>query len=159
MRSVYSYTWILIYFIFISFYLFFCQNTKRTFNFDMLYVLNGWHTWILLFSPYGERVAKNARTYIQTYTHKRKKKRGTKTKKRRMGRKEGKKREKERKNKKGKDLHTVVSSLACKYGLGLCPFSELVCDLLPRRLFHGSPKAHCGRVSQSQSWWALLGGH
>jgi len=29
-------------------------------------------------------------------------------------------------------------------GLGLCHFfSALVCDLLPRRLFHGSPKAHC----------------
>jgi len=29
------------------------------------------------------------------------------------------------------------------YKQGLCPFSELVCDLLLRRLFHGSPKAHC----------------
>jgi len=27
--------------------------------------------------------------------------------------------------------------------LGLCPFSGLACDLLPRRQFHGSPKAHC----------------
>ena len=28
-------------------------------------------------------------------------------------------------------------------GLDLCPFGELVCDLLPIRLFHGSPKSHC----------------
>jgi len=40
---------------------------------------------------------------------------------------------------------------------GLCPFSELVCDVLSRRLFHASPKVHCRRVSQSQSWQALLG--
>ena len=46
-------------------------------------------------------------------------------------------------------------SLAYICGLGLCPFSKLVCDLLPRRLFHSSPKAHCWGTSQS----ALLGGH
>jgi len=34
-------------------------------------------------------------------------------------------------------------------GLSLCPFSELVCDLLPIRLFHGSPKVHCGTRSIS----------
>ena len=46
-------------------------------------------------------------------------------------------------------------SLARICGLGLCPFSVLVCDLLPlRRLFHGLPKAHCRRISQSQSWRA-----
>ena len=27
--------------------------------------------------------------------------------------------------------------------LGFCPLSGLVCDLLSRRQFHGSPKAHC----------------
>jgi len=32
-------------------------------------------------------------------------------------------------------------------GLGLYPFIELVCDLLPRRLFHSSPKVHCQRIS------------
>ena len=36
-------------------------------------------------------------------------------------------------------------------GLGLYFFSELVCHLLPRLLFHGSSKVHCRRVSQSQS--------
>ena len=36
----------------------------------------------------------------------------------------------------------VLFTLAHICGLGLCPVSELVCDLLPRRLFHGSPKAH-----------------
>jgi len=44
-------------------------------------------------------------------------------------------------------------------GLGLCLCSALVCDLLPRRLFHGSPQAHCRRVSQSQFWRALCGWH
>jgi hypothetical protein len=34
-------------------------------------------------------------------------------------------------------------SLACTCGLGLCPCSELVYNLLPRRLFNGSTKAHC----------------
>jgi len=29
------------------------------------------------------------------------------------------------------------------FSLGLCPFSELVCDQLPKRFFDGSPKAHC----------------
>ena len=50
-------------------------------------------------------------------------------------------------------------SLVYICGPGLCSFSALVCDQLPRRLFHGSPKAHCQRVSQPQSWRALLGGH
>jgi len=50
-------------------------------------------------------------------------------------------------------------SLLCMCGLGLRSFSGLVCDLLPRRLFHGSPKAHSRRVSRSQSWRALLGWH
>jgi len=56
---------------------------------------------------------------------------------------------------------SILPCLALAYicGLGLYPFSELVCDLLPRRLFPASPKAHCRRVSQSQSWRALLGGH
>jgi len=31
----------------------------------------------------------------------------------------------------------------CSLWSGLCPFSELLCDLLPRQLFHGSPRAHC----------------
>jgi len=55
--------------------------------------------------------------------------------------------------------HVVLFFPAHIRGLGLRPFSALVCDVLPRRLFHGSPKAHCRRVSQSQSWRALLGGH
>ena len=42
-------------------------------------------------------------------------------------------------------------------GLNLCPFSALVCDLLTKWLFHGSPKARCRRVSQSQSWRRTLG--
>jgi len=42
-------------------------------------------------------------------------------------------------------------SLLRACGRGLYPFSELVCDLLPRRLFHGSPRAHCRRVFESQS--------
>ena len=49
-------------------------------------------------------------------------------------------------------------SLWCVCGLGLRPFSVLVCDLLPSlrpwRLFHVSPKAHCRRVLRSQSWRA-----
>ena len=48
-------------------------------------------------------------------------------------------------------------SLLCTFGLGLCRCSELVCDVLPRRLFNGSPQAHYWRVSKSQCWRALLG--
>jgi len=47
--------------------------------------------------------------------------------------------------------HAALLSCLCPCGLGICPFSELVCDLLQRQLFHGPSKAHCQRVSQSQS--------
>jgi len=39
-------------------------------------------------------------------------------------------------------------SLLYMCGLGLCPFSGLVCDLLSRSLRGLSPKAHCRRVSR-----------
>jgi len=45
-------------------------------------------------------------------------------------------------------------------GLGVCFFfwSALVCDLLPRRLFHGFRQRRIARrVSQSQFWRALFG--
>ena len=33
--------------------------------------------------------------------------------------------------------YTAFLSCLCPCGLGICPFSELVCDLLQRQLFHG----------------------
>jgi len=56
---------------------------------------------------------------------------------------------------------SILSCLSLVYicSLGLCLFSGPVCHLLPRRLFYSSPKAHCRRVSHSQFWRALLGGH
>ena len=50
-------------------------------------------------------------------------------------------------------LSILSRVLAYFCGLGLCHFSKLVCDLLPRRLsrFQGSPKAYCLRVSLSHS--------
>jgi len=40
---------------------------------------------------------------------------------------------------------TLVRSLPieCALSRSMSFFSALVCDVLPRRLFHGSPKAHC----------------
>ena len=67
----------------------------------------------------------------------------------------------------------VLFSLAHICGLGLCPFSALVYDLLPRRLFHGLLKAHCQKsisvtISSITAWRTLgllsafptlMGGH
>jgi len=52
-------------------------------------------------------------------------------------------------------------SLACMCGLRLilCPLSELVCDPLPDCYFMVCQRCIARRVSQSQSWWALLSGH
>jgi len=55
----------------------------------------------------------------------------------------------------------VLFSLAHICGLCLCLFSALVCDLLPRRLFHGSPKAHCQKSISvtflTSTAWRTLG--
>jgi len=58
---------------------------------------------------------------------------------------------------------SILSCLSLAYicGLGLCPFNELVCDLLPRQLFHGSQKEylihnldeHC--LEETRSTWSL----
>ena len=46
----------------------------------------------------------------------------------------------------------------CNLWSGLFPFSELVCDLLPRRLFDGFRQRCIARkVSQSQFWRVMLG--
>jgi len=43
---------------------------------------------------------------------------------------------------------TLVQSLpiVCAWSRSLSFFSALVCDLLSRQLFHGSPKAHCDKT-------------
>ena len=48
----------------------FLSNTYEILNSHTLDVIIGQHTWILLLSPHGERVAKYTRTYLQRYTHK-----------------------------------------------------------------------------------------
>jgi len=66
-----------------------------------------------------------------------------------------------------------VLSCAYMWSRSLCFLSVLVCDLLPRRLFHGSTKAHCqtsisATILTSTAWRtlgllgtfpALVGGH
>ena len=70
---------------------------------------------------------------------------------------------------------TLVRSLpiARAWSRSLSFFSALVCDLLPRRSFHGSPKAHCQKsisvtILTSTAWRTLglfgafptlMGGH
>jgi len=57
----------------------------------------------------------------------------------------------------GGRTHSFPIKFACICGLGLCPFSELVCNLLPRRLFNGSPKAHCQKSVSVTIFWRKLG--
>ena len=58
-RSVYSYTWILVYFTLLSYYLNFLVKHISNIWFYMLDVIIGWHTWNCHY----------ARTYIRRYTH------------------------------------------------------------------------------------------
>jgi len=52
----------------------FLSDTYLKFNFGMLDVIIGWHTWILFLSPSGERVAKYEHTNEDTRTKKKAKK-------------------------------------------------------------------------------------
>jgi len=51
--------------------------------------------------------------------------------------------------------------IARVWSRSLSLFSALVCDLLPRRLFHGSPKAHCQKSTSvtilTSTAWRTLG--
>jgi len=55
----------------------------------------------------------------------------------------------------------LFSAHICGLGLSHFVFSALVCDLLPRRLFHGSPKAHCQKSISvtilTSTVWRTLG--
>jgi len=51
-------------------------------------------------------------------------------------------------------------SCAYMWSRSMSFFSALVCDLLPRRLFHGSPKAHCQKsisvtILRTTAWRTL----
>jgi len=77
----------------------------------MLDVIIGRHTWILLFSPYGERVKKYAHIYIRRDTHtnkiveEKKGKKGKKIKKKRGGERGTRKRKGKMKKKRGRAMN------------------------------------------------------
>jgi len=58
-------------------------------------------------------------------------------------------------------VYVVLLSLVHICGLDLFLFRALVCDLLPRRLFHSSPKAHCQKnisvTILTKTAWRTLG--